>query len=120
MVDVGFDLWDPANPFPQDPNEARHDWLLAAHYNVPQIDSVTDIAMADTCQHAVLVGVEKIVLESRVLAAPGPGQARVRIHSVGICGSDLHYFKACFSTLSTNFLINYQIHVSRAARSGPA
>ena len=76
--------------------------------------------MADTCQHAVLVGVEKIVLESRVLAAPGPGQARVRIHSVGICGSDLHYFKACFSTLSTNFLINYQIHVSRAARSGPA
>ena len=44
-------------------------------------------------QHAVLVGVEKIALEQREVSSPGAGQVRVRIHSVGICGSDLHYFK---------------------------
>ena len=42
---------------------------------------------------AVLHGIEDIRLESRPVAAPGPGQALIRVHSVGICGSDMHYFR---------------------------
>jgi L-iditol 2-dehydrogenase len=31
-------------------------------------------------------------LLDRPVPEPGPGQIRVRVHAVGICGSDLHYF----------------------------
>ena len=41
---------------------------------------------------AVLHGVEDLRLEARPVGAPGTGQALIRVHSVGICGSDLHYF----------------------------
>jgi L-iditol 2-dehydrogenase len=50
--------------------------------------------MAETsAAHAVLSGIESIVVERRTVLSPGPGQVRIRVHSVGICGSDLHYFK---------------------------
>jgi D-arabinose 1-dehydrogenase-like Zn-dependent alcohol dehydrogenase len=42
---------------------------------------------------AVLHGVEDIRLEARPVAAPAAGQALIRVHSVGICGSDMHYFR---------------------------
>jgi threonine dehydrogenase-like Zn-dependent dehydrogenase len=42
---------------------------------------------------AVLHGIEDVRLESRPVGAPGPGQALIRVHSVGICGSDMHYFR---------------------------
>lgn len=32
-------------------------------------------------------------VEERAVAAPGPGQVRVRIRAGGICGSDLHYYQ---------------------------
>jgi threonine dehydrogenase-like Zn-dependent dehydrogenase len=41
---------------------------------------------------AVLHGVEDIRMESRPVGAPAAGQALIRVHSVGICGSDMHYF----------------------------
>jgi threonine dehydrogenase-like Zn-dependent dehydrogenase len=41
---------------------------------------------------AVLHGVEDLRLEARPVGAPGVGQALIRVHSVGICGSDMHYF----------------------------
>ena len=42
---------------------------------------------------AVLHGVEDLRLEVRPVGAPGAGQVLIRVHSVGICGSDLHYFR---------------------------
>jgi L-iditol 2-dehydrogenase len=33
-----------------------------------------------------------IRLEEREIPEPGPGQVRVKIRSVGVCGSDIHYF----------------------------
>lgn len=41
---------------------------------------------------AVISGPGRLVLEERPLPAPGPGQALVRITSVGICGSDTAYY----------------------------
>jgi len=37
-------------------------------------------------------GKEDIRWEERELPEPGPGQVRLRVRYVGICGSDLHYF----------------------------
>ncbi len=42
---------------------------------------------------AVLHGVEDVRMESRPVAAPAAGQALIRVHSVGICGSDMHYWR---------------------------
>lgn len=51
-------------------------------------------AMAETtAAHAVLSGLETITIEQRPVPSPPAGSVRVRVHSVGICGSDLHYFK---------------------------
>jgi L-idonate 5-dehydrogenase len=37
-------------------------------------------------------GKEDIRWEDRVIPEPGPGQVRLRVAFVGICGSDLHYY----------------------------
>lgn len=41
---------------------------------------------------AVLTAPEKLTVERRDAAAPGPGEVAVAIAAGGICGSDLHYF----------------------------
>ena len=48
---------------------------------------------AHESQAAVLHGIEDIRLESRPVPPPQPGHVLLRVHSVGICGSDLHYFR---------------------------
>ena len=42
---------------------------------------------------AVLHGVEDLRIESVPEPEPGPGEVLVEIRSVGICGSDVHYFE---------------------------
>ncbi|MGW9405781.1 NAD(P)-dependent alcohol dehydrogenase [Arthrobacter sp. NPDC055585] len=42
---------------------------------------------------SVLDGPGKLRLEERPVPGPGPGEVLVRIASVGVCGSDTHYFQ---------------------------
>ena len=42
---------------------------------------------------AVLNGPYDLVVEERAAPAPGPGQVLVRVSSVGVCGSDTHYYE---------------------------
>ena len=42
---------------------------------------------------AVMMGLEKIVIEERPEPSPGPQDAVVRIEAVGVCGSDTAYYK---------------------------
>ncbi|MEB7502890.1 NAD(P)-dependent alcohol dehydrogenase [Arthrobacter koreensis] len=42
---------------------------------------------------SVLDGPGKLRLEERPVPTPGPGEVLVRITSVGVCGSDTHYFQ---------------------------
>jgi L-iditol 2-dehydrogenase len=50
--------------------------------------------MADTMRAAVLHGVDDLrVQDVPRPTTPEPGQALVRLRSVGICGSDVHYFR---------------------------
>jgi L-iditol 2-dehydrogenase len=42
---------------------------------------------------AVLHGIGDIRLEERATPSPGAGEALVRVRSVGICGSDVHYWQ---------------------------
>jgi L-iditol 2-dehydrogenase len=46
----------------------------------------------DTMLAAVLHRPKEIHLEDRPVPAPGPGEVLVRMHAVGVCGSDVHYF----------------------------
>jgi L-iditol 2-dehydrogenase len=41
---------------------------------------------------AVLRGPGEVALEERPVPEPGPGQVAVRVTSVGVCGSDTHYY----------------------------
>jgi L-iditol 2-dehydrogenase len=41
---------------------------------------------------AVLRGAGDMALEERPVPEPGPGQVAVRVTSVGVCGSDTHYY----------------------------
>lgn len=41
---------------------------------------------------AVLNGPHDLVVEHRPAPRAGPGQVLVRVHSVGVCGSDTHYY----------------------------
>jgi L-iditol 2-dehydrogenase len=42
---------------------------------------------------AVLVEPGRIEMEQRPLPRPGPGDVLIRVSSVGVCGSDTHYFR---------------------------
>jgi L-iditol 2-dehydrogenase len=42
---------------------------------------------------AVLHGVGDLRIEDRPVPTPGPGEVVVQVRSVGICGSDVHYFE---------------------------
>lgn len=48
--------------------------------------------MADNLA-AVLYGVRDIRLEPRAVPTPAPNEVLVQIRSVGVCGSDVHYFE---------------------------
>ena len=41
---------------------------------------------------AVLRGPGDVVVEQRAVPRPGPGEVVVRVSSVGVCGSDTHYY----------------------------
>jgi L-iditol 2-dehydrogenase len=46
-----------------------------------------------TMRASVLRGVGDVVLEERPVPEAGPGQVTVRVASVGVCGSDVHYYE---------------------------
>jgi threonine dehydrogenase-like Zn-dependent dehydrogenase len=41
---------------------------------------------------AYLTSPNHITFRDETIPEPGPGQVRVRLQEVGICGSDVHYF----------------------------
>lgn len=50
--------------------------------------------MSESMRAAVLHGVRDLRVENvPAPGAPGPGQCRVRIGAVGVCGSDVHYYE---------------------------
>jgi L-iditol 2-dehydrogenase len=42
---------------------------------------------------SVLRGVHDVALEERPVPQPGPGEVLVQVGSVGVCGSDVHYYE---------------------------
>ena len=48
--------------------------------------------MADTMRCAVLRGVRDLAIASRPIPVPRPNEALVQVQSVGVCGSDIHYY----------------------------
>ncbi|MGH8922719.1 MAG: NAD(P)-dependent alcohol dehydrogenase, partial [Actinomycetes bacterium] len=51
------------------------------------------MALPEQTTAAVLYGVEDVRLEPWPVPVPGPGQVLVEIRSVGVCGSDVHYYR---------------------------
>ena len=47
----------------------------------------------DTMRAAVLHAPHRIVLEERPVPVPAPEEVLVRVRSVGLCGSDVHYYE---------------------------
>lgn len=46
-----------------------------------------------TMRAAVLRAPEELEIQERPVPVPGPGQVLVRVEAVGICGSDVHYYR---------------------------
>ncbi|UQA90707.1 NAD(P)-dependent alcohol dehydrogenase [Streptomyces halobius] len=46
-----------------------------------------------TMRAAVLTAPETLEIQERPVPRPGPGQVLVRVEAVGICGSDVHYYR---------------------------
>jgi L-iditol 2-dehydrogenase len=47
----------------------------------------------ETMRVSVLRGVHDVGVEERPVPRPGPGEVLVRVGSVGVCGSDVHYYE---------------------------
>src|SRR3712207_8378353 len=48
--------------------------------------------VSSTMRVSVLNGPKDVALVDRPVPRPGPGQVLVRVASVGVCGSDTHYY----------------------------
>ena len=49
--------------------------------------------MTETMRVSVLYGVGEVGVEERPIPQPGPGDVLIRVGSVGVCGSDVHYYE---------------------------
>jgi L-iditol 2-dehydrogenase len=58
-----------------------------------QRNAEVSLMTAGTMRASVLRGVGQVDVEERPVPEPGPGEVLVRIGSVGVCGSDVHYFE---------------------------
>lgn len=56
----------------------------------------------------VLLGKRKVVIRRFPDPKPGPGEVVVRIHSAGICGSDLHFYRAEPRYLDTHLIAGHE------------
>jgi L-iditol 2-dehydrogenase len=54
---------------------------------------VSDFKPTSTMRAAVLRGIRDLVIEERRTPSAGAGEVLVKVSSVGICGSDVHYFE---------------------------
>lgn len=43
-----------------------------------------------SCRAAVWTGINRVEVQERTVAAPGPGEVLLRVRAAGICGTDLH------------------------------
>lgn len=41
----------------------------------------------------VLYGIKDLRLEEREVPEPKPGELLIKVHTVGVCGTDIHYWK---------------------------
>jgi L-iditol 2-dehydrogenase len=57
----------------------------------PSLPGSADIPR--TMRAAVLISRGEIRLEERLVPDPGPGEVLVKVASVGVCGSDVHYYR---------------------------
>jgi L-iditol 2-dehydrogenase len=53
----------------------------------------TDVRQGSTMRAAVLRGAGDVLVEERPVPEPAPGEVVVRVTSVGVCGSDTHYYE---------------------------
>ncbi|MDX1882974.1 NAD(P)-dependent alcohol dehydrogenase [Mycolicibacterium sp. 120270] len=47
----------------------------------------------ETMRASVLTGVETLIVEDRPVPSPGPHEVLVEVAAVGVCGSDVHYYR---------------------------
>jgi L-iditol 2-dehydrogenase len=55
-------------------------------------NTMTD-TLPETMRTSVLEGQRALTIEDRPVPQPGPGDVLVRVAAVGVCGSDVHYFR---------------------------
>ncbi|MGB3482101.1 MAG: NAD(P)-dependent alcohol dehydrogenase [Mycobacterium sp.] len=51
------------------------------------------MSTAETMRASVMTGVGSLVIEERPVPSPGPNQVLVEVAAVGVCGSDVHYYR---------------------------
>jgi len=54
---------------------------------------VSETTTPERMRVSVLRGVQDLIIEERPVPHPGSGEVLVRVGSVGVCGSDVHYYK---------------------------
>src|SRR5258707_12164053 len=47
----------------------------------------------DTMRASVMTGVRNLVIEERPVPSPGQHEVLVEVAAVGVCGSDVHYYR---------------------------
>jgi L-iditol 2-dehydrogenase len=55
--------------------------------------SATETMRAETMRASVMTGVRTLQIEDRPVPRPGPHEVLVEVAAVGVCGSDVHYYR---------------------------
>jgi L-iditol 2-dehydrogenase len=58
-----------------------------------EIVTYTTLSRDTQMRAAVLIEPGRIEMEERPIPSPGPGDVLIRVSSVGVCGSDTHYYR---------------------------
>jgi L-iditol 2-dehydrogenase len=53
----------------------------------------SDTVVPNASSTSVLTGVKELAIEDRPVPAAGPGEVLIEVAAVGVCGSDVHYYR---------------------------
>jgi L-iditol 2-dehydrogenase len=54
---------------------------------------MTTSELPKTMRASVMTGVESLQIEERPIPSPGPHEVQIEVAAVGVCGSDVHYYR---------------------------
>ena len=65
--------------------------------------------MPDTMKAAIWAGTDRVEITTRTIPEPAPGQARIKVEAVGVCGTDIAIYKGKHPRAKAPLIMGHEV-----------